>query len=312
LTAPRVSIVVPVRNEEKRLGACLEALSGQSFEKFEVIVVDDASTDATPDVLARHRDPRTVRLRNAVRRGIAASRNAALARARGTFVFFTDADCVPDRDWIAAGLDRFAPRTAGLSGLTHYVAPGFRPSIRDRIRATAPLRPNPLVNRGHRHVQSTFMCCNAAYRKEALDRVGGFNEAYGNVMEDFDLYLRVRASLAGRPGAELAECPAMIVRHQRTLYTVRSLLADTDQGNIVRLKRDHGYENPLVFWGPVVLPTFLALAVFPPLWLPYFWLHGQKPSAPGDVLYLPLFAVRGILLRLSIWRAALRLGVLAL
>jgi len=307
-----ISVIVVARNEGRRIGLCLESILRQTRRDFELIVVNDASTDQTADIVRSIRDPRIVLTSSPDRLGIAASRNRGLERARGEFVFFTDADCIADDDWLERGMERFHPWTLGLSGRTFYVSESFRPTIRDRIRTTRLLQPNPLLDAKHPHVQSHFMCCNVAYRKTALARVGGFNEDYGNIMEDFDLYLRVREAFAGGMEWELADCQDMIVRHQRELVTAGSLLRDCDLGNSVRLKRDHDYRNPLVFWGPVVFPTFLALALCPPLWIPYFWFHGQRFPSLADLPLIPVYFARGILIRLSIWKAALKLGVFSI
>ncbi len=312
MSTARISVIVPARNEEGRIGPCLDSILRQTWRDFELIVVDDASIDQTADIVRRFRDPRIILISNPVRLGIAASRNKGLERAGGEFIFFTDADCIVDVSWLKNGSDHFHPRTLGLSGRTFYVSQTFRPTIRDRIRTTQLLRPNPFIDSRHPFLQSPFMCCNVAYRKEAVERVGGFNEEYGNVMEDFELYLRIQEASSGDPQRELADCPDMIVRHQRELYTAGSLLRDSDLGNIIRLKRDHNYRNPLVFWGPVVFPTFLALAFCPPLWIPYFWFHGQGFPTAGDLPLIPVYFLRGILMRLSIWRAALRLGVFSI
>jgi mycofactocin glycosyltransferase len=94
----RVSVVVPTRDRPAALDRCLAALSAQTLDELEVVVVDDGSV-ASADVaavVARH--PRA-RLIQQAGRGPAAARNAGARASRGSFLCFTDDDCAADRDW---------------------------------------------------------------------------------------------------------------------------------------------------------------------------------------------------------------------
>ena len=86
---PLVSVVVPVYNAEEFVGAAIESLLAQDYSSFEVIVVDDGSSDASADVAGSFPGVQVVRQSNA---GPAAARNAGIERARGEFVAFHDAD----------------------------------------------------------------------------------------------------------------------------------------------------------------------------------------------------------------------------
>lgn len=87
-------MVIPVHNAERYLSQCLESVQAQTLASIEVIVVDDASTDATPGVLARcgAADPRLRVITQSQNRGVSAARNAGIAAARGTYLAFVDAD----------------------------------------------------------------------------------------------------------------------------------------------------------------------------------------------------------------------------
>jgi glycosyltransferase involved in cell wall biosynthesis len=110
MTVPTISVIVPVWNDEKRIGQCIDALQRQTLraDLFEIIVVDNGSTDSTASVVARH--PNIILLREP-QPGSYAARNRGLAHARGEYVAFTDADCIPQRDWLEQGLNAVVGRT---------------------------------------------------------------------------------------------------------------------------------------------------------------------------------------------------------
>jgi teichuronic acid biosynthesis glycosyltransferase TuaG len=99
---PTVSVIMPAHNAERFIAAAVDSVLAQTLRDWELIVVDDGSTDGTRDVLARYTDPRITVVSRARRGGAAAARNAALAVARGEFVANLDAD---DR-WLPAKLQR--------------------------------------------------------------------------------------------------------------------------------------------------------------------------------------------------------------
>ena len=106
---PEITVIIPVWNGERRLGALLEAIASQTLprSRFEVIVVDNGSTDGT--VAIAEGFP-FVKLLSEPQPGSYRARNRALAEALGEYVLFTDGDCVPAPDWIeqaVAAAERF-------------------------------------------------------------------------------------------------------------------------------------------------------------------------------------------------------------
>ena len=114
--APRVSVVVPMRDAGASLPELFDALDAQTFERdrFEVLVVDDGSRDDSVEI-ARARPGVTV-LGNPRPAGSYAARNLAIQRARGEILAFTDADCRPEPDWLTALLDGLDHLYAELIG----------------------------------------------------------------------------------------------------------------------------------------------------------------------------------------------------
>lgn len=113
---PLISVIIPVWNDESRISLCLDALRAQSLprDEFEILVVDNGSTDATPRVVAGYDD---VLLLHEPRAGSYAARNLGLDHAKGDYLAFTDSDCVPDPDWLRNGLEAIRGREdVGVAG----------------------------------------------------------------------------------------------------------------------------------------------------------------------------------------------------
>lgn len=117
MSPPRVSCIVPVYNGERFLAEALDSVIAQSLPAFEIIVIDDGSTDGTPDVIAGYENRvRSQRQENA---GPAAARNAGLHLASGELIAFLDADDLWHPEKLARQSARFAARPELGISLTH-------------------------------------------------------------------------------------------------------------------------------------------------------------------------------------------------
>ena len=188
------SVVIPAFNAEKTLGDCLRALCEQDLPKseFEVIVVDDGSNDATAQI-AKAVGVRVICQRN---RGAGAARNAGSRAARGAWVAFTDADCIPARSWLrllseAVSNDAAPDAISGAAGKTvgfesHTAAARFC-DLAGSLDAS-----NYLA-----HPRFPFApSANLMYRRELLERAGGFDERYTSY-EACDLHRRIMRATNG-------------------------------------------------------------------------------------------------------------------
>lgn len=198
----RFSIVIPAWQAEQGIGACLDALAAQTVSKelFEVIVVDDGSTDGTAAAAAA-KGAIVLRQANA---GPAAARNAGARRAAGEIVLFTDADCRPDPGWLEAMTRPFEkPGVSAVQG--RYV--GSQPELAARW---SQLEFDERYARIPDGADIDFVFTySAAYRRDVFLGLGGFDTAFPAPNgEDMDLAFRLKAA-----GHRFAFARGALVRH---------------------------------------------------------------------------------------------------
>ena len=163
MSGPRVSVVVPVRDRAALLEDLLNSLAAQTYRDFEVIVVDDASHDDSAVVAShaatRGEPVRSVRLERA--EGAVAARSHGVSLSRAEIVAFTDSDCRPRPEWLAALVAAIDAGADVVQGVT--VA----------ARAAGPLERTVAIDRE----DGLYATCNVAYRRAAFDAAGGFDDA---------------------------------------------------------------------------------------------------------------------------------------
>ncbi len=215
---PSVSCVVVVRNRPRELGRCLRSLLRLDYpvDLLEVLVVDDASEDATPLVahgFARwaqrardHRAVPNVRLHRLPRHsGISEGRNQGLLRSRGEIVAYTDSDCVVSPGWLRRLVPLLEPRVAAIGGgVTGLHAEN---ALQRYEAAYSPLHMGDRPARVGRDCPVPYLpTCNLLVRREAALAVGGFAPAL-RVGEDVDFCRRLEEhgfGLRYEPGGTVA------------------------------------------------------------------------------------------------------------
>jgi glycosyltransferase involved in cell wall biosynthesis len=181
-----VTVVIPVLNDGARLQRCLDALAAQrDAPPFEVLVVDNGSSDDTAQVAARH--PLAPTLLEQRRRGSYAARNTALAAATSEVLAFTDADCVPDAAWVAAG--HRALRSAPVVGGEVLPMRAASPTVWERYDCAIYLKQESLVAQG-----GFAATANLWVRASVLAAVGPFDPS---LLSSGDFEWGQRAAAAG-------------------------------------------------------------------------------------------------------------------
>jgi glycosyltransferase involved in cell wall biosynthesis len=193
-----VSVVIPARNAAATLSACIEACLAQTLEPAEIIVVDDGSTDATPEIAARY----PVKCLRQEGRGPAAARNRGAFGAAGSVLVFTDADCVSPSDWISRMVAGFEDGVGAVGGGYTTANPG---------RLLPRMVQEEITLRHERYGDRVDFLgsYNLAVRREAFEAAGGFDERFTAASaEDNDLSYRLREA-----GWELRHLPDAPVGH---------------------------------------------------------------------------------------------------
>jgi glycosyltransferase involved in cell wall biosynthesis len=182
---PQVSIVLPTRNRSSMLRQALRSALDQVGVDIEVIVVDEASSDGTPDLLRQLGDERVRVLRNDAPKGPAGARNAAVAEARGEWIAFLD-----DDDVLAP--DNLRTQVAGGARSSAVLAYSGRVEVDEMMRAVHRSRPPDPDGLARALLSNNPIGgpSGVLVRAAALERVGGFDEAFHG-LEDWDLWVRV-------------------------------------------------------------------------------------------------------------------------
>ena len=181
MTSPAISVVVPTVDRVELLARTLRGLAAQDGVDFEAIVVHDGDP-AVRDLLATWSTRLPLRALQIPERGAVAKRNVGWRAARAPFVAFTDDDCEPAPGWLNAALKVFADADASVDLVQGRV--DAHPDDRDVVgtfKRTIEV---------HQRYEG-YPNANLVYRRRALVRVGGYDDAYWGAGEDSDLAHRV-------------------------------------------------------------------------------------------------------------------------
>jgi cellulose synthase/poly-beta-1,6-N-acetylglucosamine synthase-like glycosyltransferase len=231
---PKASVVVCSYNGAKTLDRCLTSLKEINYPNYEVILVDDGSTDNTQEIAARHPWVKNIRQEN---KGLSFARNVGAHASGGDVIVYTDSDCMADPDWLYYLMGTLLSGDyAGVGG------PNISPPAENWVQACVSAAPG-----GPNHVLLTDVVaehipgCNMAFHRWAFDQVGGFDPEYRKAGDDVDFCWRLQQS-----GGVIAFSPAAIVWHYRrfTLQAFRKQQEGYGEAESM-LRFQH-----LVFFGP--------------------------------------------------------------
>ena len=270
---PSISVVVCSYNGSRTLEECLESLMRLDYPDYEVILVDDGSTDSTPEIAARFPNVRTIRQEN---EGLSVARNVGARAARGEIVAYTDDDCVVDEGWLLYLAGALAdPKIDAVGG------PNISPPSDNWVAkcvAASPGNPSHVMldDRRAEHVPG----CNMAYRRDVLLRMGGFDPQFRQAGDDVDVCWRLLDE--GRTIGFAAG--AMVWHHRRC--TLKTYLKQ--QKGYGRAEAMVQFKHPGRF-GQLGGPSFCGViygdgAVGLPVAPPRIY-HGRFGTAPYQTIY---------------------------
>jgi glycosyltransferase involved in cell wall biosynthesis len=231
-TSPPVTIVIPAFNRAATIRASVESVLRQSRGDFELLVVDDASTDGTAEIVAGMTDPRLRLVRHAANGGAGAARNTGIREARGTWIAFQDSD----DEWLPLKLEKQMARleaaaadvVAAYCGMVVIGTPDGdghgRAQVRYHPRPEIGTVEGTLLPALLRH--SLISTQTLVARRDALLAIGGFDEAL-RALEDWECALR----LAGAGRILLVDEPLVLQR-----YSPNSLTRDAERQQTMRMR----------------------------------------------------------------------------
>jgi glycosyltransferase involved in cell wall biosynthesis len=231
---PFVSVIVCSYNGGRTLAACLDSLGKLNYPNYEILLVDDGSTDDTAYIAAQFPSVRYIHQTN---HGLSHARNTGAAAANGEVFAYTDSDCMADVDWLYYLIGALlSGNYAGVGG------PNVTPPAQNWVQACVAAAPG-----GPSHVLLTDTIaehipgCNMAFYRWAFESIRGFDAEYHKAGDDVDFCWRLQQA-----GAVIAFSAAAIVWHHRRL-TVRAFFRQQEgygeAESLLRFKH-------LIFFGP--------------------------------------------------------------
>jgi GT2 family glycosyltransferase len=270
---PKISVVVCSYNGAATLDGCLRSLMELDYPDHEVILVDDGSTDETPEIAARypqvvyHRQPNL---------GLSAARNAGARLVTGEVVAYTDSDCVADPDWLyylalamrdqvvdAIGGPNIPPPDDGWTAQCVAVSPGGPSHVM-------------LDDRRAEHIPG----CNMAYRRDQLLALGGFDLQFRQAGDDVDFCWRWLDA-----GLTIGYAPAALVWHHRRSTVSAYLTQQKGYGRseamlLFKHPQRFTYHGYSLWQGTIYGDGAVGLATLPPV-----IYHGRFGTAPFQTIY---------------------------
>lgn len=174
----KISVVIPAHNEEKYLPTCLKSLKKQTFQDFEIIVVDNNSTDKTSEVAKKY----DVHVVGEPKKGVGAARKKGFEQAKGDIIVSTDADCTFPENWLEKIHQSFTKdkKIIALYGISALDDNSNIKKLLSRVGTRTFFQINDWLKK------KQFTGCNLAVKKTAYSKTHGFDPNI-HICEDADL-----------------------------------------------------------------------------------------------------------------------------
>ena len=250
---PPVSIIVPAYNEEENIAETIEGLLKMNYPEFEIIVVDDGSTDGTYQVAKRYEGKR-VKVFRKENGGKASALNFGLKHVKYDFVACMDADSVPSKNALREIMKLFHDENVGAVTPALLV---YKPKNWVEKFQWAEYITSEAIRRMYDYMDAQYVTPGplSVYRKKVLDEVGPFDEK--SIVEDLEMALRIQR--AGYRIAHASKAPV----YTKTPKTWRGLIKQRIRWNLGAVEHLFSRENlSLTNLGVIVIPfTLLGVAI---------------------------------------------------
>jgi len=250
----------------------------QSFRDWELILVDDGSTDGSNEFLAGFADGKRIRFVQALHRGVGAARNAGIRAARGQYIAFLDNDAIPDHDWLGEVVGFFEAHSecGALASLVFFAdRPGVinsAGSVLNEMAHGTGVCMHELLPFAKFPTDIMYATGNGmAIRRTVLEQIGGFDEGflyYGH--DDSDMGVLIRNA-----GYAIVPIPSARVQHLHSTSKRQPGMSFWDQRNRLRFALKH-YGTRKLLW-------FVGADVKHHLFSPYFkdYLRAWRSALQG-------------------------------
>ena len=337
---PKVSVVVASYNGGKTLPACLASLEQLNYPNYEVILVDDGSTDDTAQIAERYRmefddrrpttaevrsqeaggkraesdlstlnaqrstpPPPRMRIIRQINFGLSVARNTGIAAANGEIVAFTDSDCRADEDWL-----HYLVGDLLRSDFTGIGGHNFLPPEDGWVPAAVMASPGGpahvmLTDRLAEHIPG----CNMAFYKWALDEISGFDAIYRKAGDDVDVCWRLQ-----QRGYKIGFSPSGFVWHYRRA-TVQAYLKQQrgyGEAEALLVRKHPEYFNDIgssIWRGRIYTAAKIGVVTRAPI-----IYHGVFGSAFFQSIYAPSPSMFLMLMTSLEWHVLVTLPLLTL
>jgi len=198
----KVTLYVPCYNAQQYIGDCLEGILKQTYPIKEILVIDDGCTDGSMEIVSQY--PVKI-IQHEVNKGLSAARNTAIQNATGDFIASLDSDCVPEPSWLEMLMENFTSEE--IAGVGGKLIEAHTTTVADLWRSV-----HLKQYWGDEKITNPDFLFGAdnVYRKDALLKVGLYNEEYRTNYEDCDMFERLR-----KAGYTMVYEPKAIARHFR-------------------------------------------------------------------------------------------------
>jgi glycosyltransferase involved in cell wall biosynthesis len=185
---PFFSVIIPTHNRAHLLCQAIQSVLNQTYEKFELIIVDDHSTDNTKELINLFNDTRIQYIKNNCKRGAAGARNAGILKAIGEWVAFLDDDDI----WFPQKLEMQYNKIQNVGEIVGLIYTGYAVYDFDKKEEVKVITPEKegWIQRDLLYTNCIGALCSVIIRKRLLNQVGGFDDNFP-AYQDCDLYVRI-------------------------------------------------------------------------------------------------------------------------